>query len=308
MKPRQSGRRRSLSLGELGEERLLREVIAPHLPRHREVVAGVGDDCAVVRSTGAGKLLVLKTDCIVAGVHFSAEAKAAQVGWKALARPLSDFAGMSARPEFALVTLIAPWETPVAWTKELYRGLAKAAAAFEVAIVGGETSSTAGPVAISVSVAGTVEKKRWVSRSGGKAGDELFVTGTLGGSRAGKHLQFTPRIAEGRWLTKHFAVNAMMDLSDGLGADLPRLARASGVGFAVDEEALPRTRGCSVQQAIADGEDYELLLALSLDESRKLQQRWEQKFPRLRLTRIGRLTRRSKIENRNFPSGYDHFG
>src|ERR1041385_5105074 len=100
-------------------------------------------------------------------------------------------------------------------------------------------------------------------RARGELGDILFVTGKLGGSRRGGHLRFVPRIDESRWLTENFRIHAMMDLSDGLGADLPRLAKASGVGFAIDEEALPRPRGCSIAEAINDGEDYELLFAIS---------------------------------------------
>ncbi|MEO5721273.1 MAG: thiamine-phosphate kinase [Chthoniobacterales bacterium] len=295
-----------MKLSELGEERLLKRLL-PHLPTNKAVVSGAGDDCAVVRLPGAKELLLLKTDCVVEGVHFTAEAKASAVGWKAMARPLSDFAAMAGVPQFALVTLIAPASTTVGWTTELYRGLAKAARAFEVAIVGGETSSTRGPIAISVSLTGVVEKDRWVSRSGGKAGDELFVTGRLGGSRGGRHLRFRPRIEEARWLTANFRVHAMMDLSDGLGADLPRLARASGVGFEVQEESLPRTRGCTVAQAVSDGEDYELLFAVSPNDSAALQKTWKKKFPTLLLTCIGRFNRRSKIEDQKFPSGYVHF-
>jgi thiamine-monophosphate kinase len=99
----------------------------------------------------------------------------------------------------------------------------------------------------------------------------------------------------------------MMDLSDGLGADLPRLARASGVGFEVDEAALPLNRGCTIRQAISDGEDYELLFAISAKESRSLLSRWQRKFPKVPLTRIGRLNLKSKIPNRKFPGGYIHF-
>jgi thiamine-monophosphate kinase len=151
-----------------------------------------------------------------------------------------------------------------------------------------------------------VENDRWVSRSGGRAADELFVTGKLGGSLRGKHLRFIPRIAEARWLTKNFFIHAMMDLSDGLGADLPRLARASGLGFDIDENALPRSPGCTVAQAINDGEDYELLFAISPHSSRKLQASWIKKFPRLLLTRIGQLNRKSQIINRKW-QGYVHF-
>jgi thiamine-monophosphate kinase len=224
-----------------------------------------------------------------------------------MARPLSDFAAMSAMPRFALVTLIVPAQRDLRWVKRLYRGIEKAARAFDVSIVGGETSNTTGPAVISISLTGIVEKGRWVGRAGGRAGDDLFVTGILGGSLRGHHLNFAPRLAESRWLTKNFRVHAMMDLSDGLGTDLPRLARASGVGFEIDESALPLSRSSSVAQAISDGEDYELLLAISPNDSASLRSRWRKKFPKVPLTRIGRLNRKSKIENRKLSSGYVHF-
>lgn len=295
-----------MNLREVGEDRLLQRLL-PRLPQSRTVVAGAGDDCAVVRFGSGPKLLLLKTDCVVEGVHFTSDAKPRAVGWKAMARPLSDFAAMSGVPHFALVTVIAAPDTSFAWMTELYGGLGKAAQAHDVAIVGGETSRTDGPVSISVSVSGEVEDDRWVSRGGGEPGDELFVTGRLGGSIRGKHLRFTPRIAEARWLTQHFSVHAMMDLSDGLGADLPRLARASGVGYELDETAVPRTAGCSVEQAISDGEDYELLFAVSPDDAAALAAGWAKKFPKLRLTRIGRFITAPTSARRKLPRGYVHF-
>jgi len=295
-----------MTLREVGEDQLMQKC-ARHLRLNRSVLAGAGDDCAVTRFAGAQQLLLLKTDCVVEGVHFSAKAPPAAVGWKAMARPLSDIAAMSGVPQFALVTLMAPSTTVVRWITGLYSGLEKAARMFDVAIVGGETSRTAGPVSISVSLAGFVEEDRWVSRSGGKTGDDLFVTGRLGGSIRGKHLRFMPRLSEARWLTKHFQIHAMMDLSDGLGADLPRLARASKVGFELDELSIPRNRGCTIQQAISDGEDYELLFAVAPRDQEQIETKWAALFPRLPLTRIGRLNRKSKIENRKFPRGYVHF-
>lgn len=294
-----------MKLSEAGEERLLAELL-PALSRHRSVVLGAGDDCAVVRCPGRDKLQLLKTDCIVEGIHFTTASPPALVGWKAMARPLSDFAAMSGVPQFALVTLIVPAEKTLAWTKRIYRGLEKAARAFGVAIVGGETSSIKGSAVISVSVTGFVEKDRWVGRGGGKAQDDLFVTGRLGGSRRGRHLKFAPRIVEARWLTRNFSIHAMMDLSDGLGADLPRLARASRVAFEVEENALPLQSGCSVTQAISDGEDYELLFAISPGESARLQKSWRRRFPKLPLTRIGRL-RSPSGKNQTLSRGYLHF-
>ena len=293
-----------MNLRELGEEALLQR-FAARLPLNHTVIAGAGDDCAVTRFGPGDYLLLLKTDCVVEQVHFTSDAKPAAVGWKAMARPLSDFAAMSGVPQFALVTLIAPPSRSVQWITQLYRGLLKAANRFGVVIVGGETSRTKGPVTVSVSLAGRVEEERWVSRTGGKSGDDLFVSGRLGGSLGGRHLRFIPRIEESRWLTQHFRVHAMMDLSDGLGADLPRLARASGVGFEVQEEALPRHRGASVASAISDGEDYELLFAASPEITPALLRRWRKQWP-LELTRIGRLTNK-KNASAPLPPGYVHF-
>ena|ERR1041385_445404 len=295
-----------MKLRDVGEDRLLEELLSK-LSSRRAVVLGAGDDCALVESGKRGVLDVLKTDCLVEGIHFAKNTRPELVGWKAMARPLSDFAAMSAVPQFALVTLILPSQREVVWVRQLYRGIEKAARAFAVSVVGGETSNIKGPAVISVSVTGSVEKTRWVGRSGGKPGDELFVTGRLGGSLRGHHLNFVPRIAESRWLTKNFRVHAMMDLSDGLGTDLPRLARASGVSFEIDETSLPLNRGSTVTQAISDGEDYELLFAISPKDSKSLLSRWRKKFPKVSLTRIGRLNRQSTIENRKLRRGYVHF-
>jgi thiamine-monophosphate kinase len=295
-----------MKLRDVGENRLLEQLLR-NLPGSPGVVLGGGDDCAIVQSGKRGVLNLLKTDCLVEGIHFAKSSPARQVGWKAMARPLSDFAAMSGLPQFALVTLIVPATRDVSWVRELYRGIGKAARRFDVAVVGGETSNIKGPAVISISLTGRVEDKRWVSRTGGKAGDEVFVTGRLGGSFRGQHLKFVPRIAESRWLTKNFAVHAMMDLSDGLGTDLPRLARASKVGFEVDEAALPLNRGCTVRQAVSDGEDYELLFAISPKTSRTLLSRWREKFPNVPLTRIGKLNSKFEIQNSKFPEGYVHF-
>jgi len=306
MKVRNSANRTRSSLGDVGEERLLQRIL-PALPSSSAVISGAGDDCAVVRFGDSKKLLVLKTDCVVERVHFTSDAAPTGVGWKAMARPLSDFAAMAAKPEFALVTLIAPAAVSTRWVTELYRGLAKAARMFEVAIVGGETSGTDGAMSVSVSITGAVAKDRWISRDGGKANDELFVTGTLGGSIRGRHLRFIPRIEEAQWLAQNFRITAMMDLSDGVGADLPRLARASNVGFEVDDAAVPRTRGCSLAEAISDGEDYELLFAVAPRDADRMQTAWRKRFHKLRLTRIGRLVPHSGFRVPSSFRGYVHF-
>jgi thiamine-monophosphate kinase len=295
-----------MKLHELGEDRLLGRLL-PGLPLAKAVVNGPGDDCAVVETPGRGNFFVLKTDCVVAGVHFLPMANALHVGWKAMMRPLSDFAATSAVPQFALITLIAPKQTKIEWVELLYRGLCRAAKRFKVSIVGGEISSTPGPVVISVSVAGFVERDRCVSRRGGKVGDDLFVTGRLGGAMKQKHLKFVPRIAESRWLTENFSIHAMMDLSDGLGADLPRLARASRVGFTIDTANLPLARGTKIDDAISEGEDYELLFAVSPRDRNRLERKWQKKFRKLPLTRIGRLNPQPAIRDPQLKGGYVHF-
>src|SRR5881628_3384112 len=295
-----------MKLREIGEDQLLGRLLSD-LPLAKVVVRGPGDDCAVVETRDHRNFFVLKTDCVVAGVHFLETAKAGDVGWKAMMRPLSDFAATSAVPQFALITLIAPEQAKVEWMKGLYRGLRRAAELFKVSIVGGETSSTSGPVAISVSVVGFVERGRCVSRRGGNVGDDLFVTGRLGGALKQKHLRFIPRIVESRWLTKNFSIHAIMDLSDGLGADLPRLVRASKVGFKIEMEKLPLTRGVKIDDAISEGEDYELLFAISRRDRIRLQQRWAKKFPNLPLRRIGSLSQLSAKHDQLLPRGYAHF-
>ena len=294
-----------MKLGELGEDRLLAQLLPRLRTKNRRVLAAAGDDCAVVELPGRNQLLLLKTDCVVEDVHFLRGERASAVGWKAMMRPASDFAAMSGVPQFALITLIAPSTTAVSWVKNLYHGLNRAAGRCAIDIVGGETSRTKGPVSISVSLAGFVEKNRWVSRSGGKANDDLFVTGRLGGSLRGHHLRFMPRLAESRWLTQNFPVSAMIDLSDGLGADLPRLAAASKRGALFDESLVPRNRGCTIRQAISDGEDYELLFAISPLKRQQLERAWAKKFPKLLLTRIGQLTRNPQMTLELH--GYIHF-
>jgi thiamine-monophosphate kinase len=295
-----------MKLRQVGEDRLL-ERLLPSLPSGKGVVAPAGDDCALVELPRGRKLLVLKTDCVVEKIHFESATDPFSIGWKAMMRPLSDFAAVSGIPQFALVTLIVSAKRTNNWVEKIYRGLIHAAARFDVSIVGGETSSTTGPIAVSTSVAGFVERDRWVSRRGGKPGDDLFVTGRLGDALKQKHLQFIPRIVESRWLTKNFSIHAMMDLSDGLGTDLPRLARASKVGFKIQMEKLPLARGVKIDDAISEGEDYELLFAISPRDRSRLQQRWANKFPNLPLTRIGSLNRQPTIENRKLPRGYVHF-
>jgi thiamine-monophosphate kinase len=295
-----------VKLAQVGEDQLV-TALTRNLPLRPDVQVGAGDDCAVIGSARDRLWRLLKTDAVIEGVHFTPGEDRRRVGWKALCRAVSDIAAMGGVPEHAVVTLAAARETPLAQLQALYAGLRRAARRFGVAIVGGETSRSPAPLFISIALTGVVERSRCVLRSGGQPSDVLFVTGRLGGSIAGHHLDFVPRLAEARWLVSHFKPAAMMDLSDGLAADLPRLARASGCGFALDEPQVPRSRGCTLEQALGDGEDYELLFAMSPRRAAVLAPKWRATFPRVPLTRIGQLTAPMSSRRSSPLHGYDHF-
>ena len=296
-----------MKLASLGEDAVVAE-LTRGLPLGADVRHGAGDDCAVIGGARDRIWQLLKTDCVVEGVHFSKGEKPERIGWKALCRAVSDIAAMGGVPWHALITIALGPDVKMAWLRGIYAGLRKAARRFSVSIVGGETSRSPGPAFISVALTGIVECARCVTRGGGRAGDLLYVTGRLGGSLAGGHLDFVPRVAEARWLTGNFRIHAMMDLSDGLAADLPRLAKASGCGCEISEEKVPRNRGCTVAQALGDGEDFELLFAVRPADAVRLEAKWRAKFPRLPLTRIGVLTR-SAVRAKRKPKhrGHDHF-
>ena len=296
-----------MKLARYSEDRLVAE-ITRGLPLGENVRVGAGDDCAVIGAPRAARWILLKADAVVEGVHFLREDDPRRVGWKALCRAISDIAAMGGLPENALITIVISRDEDVARVKALYAGLRRAARKFGVSIVGGETSRSPGPLFINVALTGTVERTRCILRSGAKPGDAIFVTGRLGGSRAGKHLDFTPRLSEARWLVENFHPTAMMDLSDGLAADLPRLARASRCGFILDEAKIPITRGCTARQALTDGEDFELLFTLSPRDAIRVKERWKQAFRSLPLTQIGRVSQLSTINSPLSDShGHDHF-
>ncbi|MEX1116906.1 MAG: thiamine-phosphate kinase [Akkermansiaceae bacterium] len=293
------------SLRDIGEDALIERLITL-VPRSADVAAGPGDDCAVI-DPGADSptLLLLKTDALVAGIHYLPDAPPRSVGWKAAARVVSDFAAMGGHPEQFLITLALPGETAVDWVEQLYRGIGDCLEKFGGLLAGGETSSVpAGSAAvISIAATGSVLREHLTLRSTGRPGQALLVTGNLGGSIAGKHLNFTPRIKQTDWLVSHYKPTAMMDLSDGLAKDLPRLAAAAGCGFVVDRAALPITSGCSVAQALGDGEDFEMLLAIDAEKVPALLAAWP--FPDIPLTRIGRLVEAD--EGDSLTGGWEHF-
>jgi thiamine-monophosphate kinase len=286
-------------LRDLGEDALIARLLRG-FPGGEKLLVGPGDDCAVV-DPGRGPLRLLKTDAIVEGVHFLPDTPPEKVGWKAVARVLSDFAAMGGVPEHLLVTVAVDPDKPVAWMDGLYRGIRKCLATHGGVLAGGETSRLPSGAMISVAGEGRVERKHLVLRSGGKPGDLVVVTGRLGGSIRGKHLTFTPRLAEAAWLVRHLQPSAMMDLSDGLAKDLPRLAEASGCGFELGD--IPATRGCTHAQALGDGEDYELLLTVPPRRWEAAAAAWPTDFPPLSV--VGTLL--PPGQGTPLTGGWDHF-
>lgn len=291
-----------VKLGDLREDALVERLIR-HLPPASLEETGPGDDCAVLSPPPGDTRLLLKTDCLIETVHFSPDTPGEKIGWKAMARTLSDIAAMGGVPVTALVTIAAAKSDSLSRIEAIYNGLTRAAKEFNCGISGGETSSSPGTLFISVMLLGQVEPDRCILRGGARNGDRLLVTGHLGGAIKGRHLEFTPRLEEARWLTEHFPIHAMMDLSDGLAADLPRLAKASRLGFRLFRDQLPLHPGCTVDNGLNDGEDYELLLAVPPDHTPTLLQEWPKAFS-LPLTEIGFMTRK---ESDTLTGGYDHF-
>ncbi len=250
---------------------LLKEL--PEEVRFRNVAVGAGeDDCAVVRAPKGNGWQLLKTDCVIEGVHFPPDTEPWRIGWKALCRPLSDIAATGGKPAHAL------GDFRVVRQCEVRSGHARSTRVSDARRGNSAWTSSAarplprrGRVFSPFAMTGRVARDRCVTRGGGRVGDALFVTGDWEGLLPAVGISdFRPRLEEAQWLVSRFRIRAMMDLSDGLAADLPRMARASGTGFVVEPARLPRSTGCTDAQALGDGEDYELLFAATPRDSTRL--------------------------------------
>ncbi|MGN6555438.1 MAG: thiamine-phosphate kinase [Verrucomicrobiota bacterium] len=296
------------------------------LPTNKSVVIGAGDDCAVLDVGLPDRLLLLKTDAVVEGIHFKPDAPAEKIGHKALARCLSDIAAMGGTPTAAVITIALPPKFDPGFVEAIYSGINALARKYEVAIVGGETTTNPERMLISVSLLGFVSRGKSVLRSGAELGDAIFVTGELGGSLAGSHLEFEPRLNEARWLTEHFSIHAMLDLSDGLAGDLKHILDASRVGADLLTTAIPISRAAKLRSksespakppllaALTDGEDFELLFTVASRDAVRLLDAWKKQFPDVRLSCIGKITAHEGITLRDKSSarrlnlhGYEHF-
>ncbi len=271
------------------------------LPTSEAVVVGAGDDCAVLDFGLPDRLLLFKTDAVVEGIHFTAATEPQKIGRKALARCLSDIAAMAGTPGAALVTIALPRNFDPGFVEEVYAGMNELARRHGVAVVGGETTTNPGGMLLSVALLGFVPRGKGVLRSGAKAGDAIFVTGELGGSLSGKHLEFEPRLAEARWLAQHFQVHAMIDISDGLAGDLRHILTASRVGAELRSPSIPISREArlaakagsaakpALLAALTDGEDFELLFTVTARDAVPLLDAWRKQFPQVPLTCIGKI-------------------
>ena len=306
---------------QIGEDNLIRR-LKRLVPGRADVVAGIGDDCAVVRTGRRDPYdLLLKSDPVIEGVHFLPEAKGTDIGHKALGRVLSDLAAMGGEPLWILVDLVAPPTASVAHIEAVYKGMARLARRYGAAIVGGDTSS--GKVLeVHVFAVGRVPRGKAILRSGAHPGEALYVTGALGGSGLGHHLRFEPRLNEGQWLREAAGVTAMMDISDGLATDVRRLAAASGTGAVLDLGRIPvagavrriKDQRSALEHALADGEDFELLFTVQSRKARSFEAAWSKAF-RMPCTRIGEMTAKpGQVESREGQEcnpltlhGYEHF-
>jgi thiamine-monophosphate kinase len=247
-------------------------------PDAGRVAVGPGDDAALVRWHG-GPGCVATTDMLLEGSCFRlAEAGPRRVGRKAMAVNLSDIAAMAARPVAALASVGLPRRGGRALAEELYHGMREVADAFDTPIVGGDTNSWDGPLVVNVTLLGEPTERGVVRRNGARPGDWLMATGWFGGSILGKHLDFTPRVREALWLHQAAPLHAMIDVSDGLAADVFHLCQESGCGAVLRAEAVPIADAAlamgdgrtPLDHALGDGEDFELVFAVAADDGRRL--------------------------------------
>jgi thiamine-monophosphate kinase len=302
------------------------------------VVAGIGDDCAVLRLLGRGqekeKDTLVTTDFTLEGIHFRRDWHSAEsVGHRCLARGLSDIAAMGGEPVAAFLSLALPRELPQSWVGRFARSLIRLGEKYGVTLAGGDTAESPNGILADIVVVGTAPKGQAGLRSGARPGDRIYVSGELGGSAAAvwqmrkkprrrlnprqypRHFFPEPRIGLGRVLREKGLASAMIDISDGLSTDLAHICEESGVGAELQAEVIPRASvgkpawEVDLQFALHGGEDYELLFTAPRGQP------VPSRMAGIPITHIGHITRQPKIFLRNLggvrdelePRGWEHF-
>lgn len=282
------------TLGNIGELAAIKRIMR-FLPNRADVLCGVGDDCAVV-SPGKNSPddFLLTSDAVVEGIHFVKGTAPELIGHKAVGRVLSDLAAMGGEPRWALIDLVAPRKMSVATLDGIYRGAIRLAQRHNLVIVGGDMTEGSA-IELHAFAVGTVPQGQAILRSGARPGDLVCVTGSLGGSRAKKHLTFEPRIKEGIFLRKW--ATSMIDISDGLATDLGHITEMSGAGMSLVEELIPVSaaakkaagRISAIDHALFDGEDFELLFTIPVSKRKAFLRSWRNSF-KLNSSLIGAVT------------------
>jgi len=284
------------------------------------VPIGIGDDTAAIRFT-PGREVLVTTDMILDGVHFNSSSTPARlIGRKALAVNLSDIAAMAGVPVAAVVSVGLPDGFARTAAEDLYAGMRELADEFRVAIVGGDTNRSTSGVVICITLLGEATARGPVRRNGARPGDWIMATGTFGGSILGKHLNFTPRVREALLLAEKYDLHAMIDVSDGLAADLGHIVEESGCGAVLKAAAIPVGRMVGqiagdesrLASAFYDGEDFELLFTLPPHDGQRL---LAEKPLDVTVSRFGEITTgeglilewENGIRRPLEPRGYDHF-
>jgi len=276
---------------------------------------GIGDDMAQAKLP-KGDSVLITTDMLLDGTHFNTKKHTLeQIGYKSMAASLSDCAAMATIPLAAVVSVALPRQPrglkPTLLLRRLHKGILAAAEKYNCPLIGGDMTSWNKPLAISVAMMSTPAKTKPVKRSTAKTGDVICVTGMLGGSLAGKHLNFVPRIKEALAIARAGA-NSMMDISDGLSTDLNHICRLSKKGAIVEAGKIPVSRNAkTLNNALNDGEDFELLFTIPQKKFEKLKNKWRFKT---KLTAIGKITKENSVKIKMLdekiinlkPGGYDH--
>ncbi len=272
-------------IGEIGEHEAIRR-LTNKLSGHALLRTGIGDDCAVVEVQGTGMDQVFTTDPIIENIHFHALENPERIGNKAVGRVLSDMAAMGAQPQWILINVVTPAKQNFKILEKIYEGIHDQCRRFGATVIGGDLAQ--GPcLELHIFGTGILPSGKALLRSGARPGDCIFVTGPLGCSIEGKHLDFEPKVTEGIFLRETGWVSSMMDISDGLGTDLRHILKQSEVGAVLDGEHIPKIG--TLDQALYDGEDFELLLTVPEQHTKSLGAKWMEEF-KTPLFMIGRIT------------------